>query len=294
MRLFFNNPKIVHFLSFTQIDEENWISRDNDEYGDEPEYRDLRDDYPGIESVVEEQELGYRRMDRRTIYLFLYNLYQFVSFLYIIVVLSIEWNRDGLTLAGQNGFKTVGMFMKTSQMMQYFEVLYALVGYTNGSPLFPFLQVTGRNFVLFAYINAEERIQTKPIVLCLFIVWASVEVVRYPYYIISLLKREIGLLTWLRYSVYVILYPLGFMCEGLVLLVGVHYLEDKGRFSIRLPNKYNFAFDLLYFTKFYMIFVLLPGLYVVMNHMTKLRQKKLKSPKITNKCMKTPTKRKTV
>lgn len=278
---------------FKQIDAANWISRDMDQSSDtnEPEYRDLRVDYPGIESMVQQQELGYSRMDRRTIYLFLYNLYQFVAFLYVVVVLSIEWNRDGLVLAGQNAFQTVGMCIKSSQLMQYFEVFHVLVGYTKGSPLFPFIQVTGRNFILFAFINAEERIQTKPIVLCLFIVWASVEVIRYPYYIVSLMKREIGLLTWLRYSVYVILYPLGFMCEGLVLLVGTHYLEDKSRFSIHLPNPYNFTFDLLYFTKFYMTFVLLPGLYIVMNHMTKLRQKKLKLPNIT---MQPADKRKTI
>lgn len=262
--------------------------------GCEPEYRDIRTDYPGIESFVHQEEFGYRPANLRTTYLFLYNLYQFVAFLYIWLVLVIEWNRDGFNLAASGAFKTVGMPLKVSQMMQYFEVLHSLVGYTSGSAVFPLIQVSGRNFILFGFVNAEERIQMKPIVLCLFIVWSSVEIIRYPYYIVSLVKREVRLLTWLRYSVYVILYPLGFMCEGLVMLLGLHYLEDTKRFTIELPNKWNFTFSLAYFTKFYMTFVFLPGLYVVMKHMTKLRGKKLRTPNISIAPPSTPKQRKTI
>lgn len=219
-------------------------------------------------------------VDRRTVYLIMYNLYQFVGYFYIWLVLLIELNRDGFEKSSKSAFKTVGMPMKASQLLQYLEVLHAIVGYTNGSPIFPLLQVTGRNFILFGFINAEARCQDKPVILCLFIVWSSVELIRYPYYIISLVKREISWLTWLRYSVYVILYPLGFICEGLVMLVGIRYFEETKRFTIEMPNKWNFTFDMVYFTKFYMTFVFLPGLYIVMKHMTKLRAKKLKTPKI--------------
>lgn len=262
---------------------------------DEPEYRDLLTDYPGIESIVQKEELGYRRVDRRTVYLILYNLYQFVAFLYVWTVLLVEWNRDGFGDAATHAWKTVGMPIKVSQLIQYFEVLHALVGYTKGSALFPLMQVTGRNFILFGYIDGEERIQSKPIVMCLFIVWSSVEIIRYPYYIVTLNNCEVRMLTWLRYSVYVVLYPLGFMCEGLVMLVGLYYLDDTKRLSIELPNRWNFTFSMLNVTKFYMTFVFLPGLYIVMKHMTKLRAKKLKAPRIRHTSVtETPRKRKTI
>jgi hypothetical protein len=45
--------------------------------------------------------------------------------------------------------------------------------------LVPFLQVSGRAMVLFAMIEAEPRMQTKPVVFYLFIVWSLIEVVRY-------------------------------------------------------------------------------------------------------------------
>lgn len=210
----------------------------------------------------------------------MYNLYQFVAFFYIFLVLSIELNRDGLVEAAKLTYKTVGAPIKCSQILQYLEFLHALVGYTKGSALFPFLQVSGRNLVLFAVINSEPRIQEKPIILCLFLVWSAVELIRYPYYIITLVKKEISWLTWLRYSVWIVLYPLGFMCEGLVLLISLAYFEETKRYTVTLPNKWNFTFDMVTFLRVYMTFVLLPGLYVVMKHMRKLRVKKLRRPTI--------------
>lgn len=225
----------------------------------------------------------------------MYNLYQFIAYFYVFIVLIIELNRDGLVEASKFTYKTVGAPMKCSQFLQYMECLHALVGYTKGSALFPFLQVTGRNLVLFAVINSEPRIQDKPIILCLFLVWSAVELIRYPYYIMALMKTEISWLTWLRYSVWVILYPLGFMCEGLILLISLSYFEESKRYTIGMPNKWNFTFNMVIFLKIYMTFVLLPGLYVVMKHMQSLRVKKLKKPTIN--CSQSndgPIKRKTI
>lgn len=212
----------------------------------------------------------------------MYNLYQFIAYFYIVIVLSILWSRDGFDEISRTTFRIVGPIMKCSQMLQYLEFLHSLVGYTKGSALFPFLQVTGRNFVLFAIINNEPRIQVMPVVFILFLVWASVELIRYPYYIGSLMNKEISLLTWLRYTVWIVLYPLGFLCEGTVLLRSVPFFEETKQFTVQLPNPWNFTFDMVAFMKIYMGFVLLPGIYLVMKHMTKLRAKKLQKPRIKN------------
>lgn len=222
----------------------------------------------------------------------MYNLYQFIAYFYIFLVISIELNRDGLVEASKETFKTVGPAMKCSQILQYLECLHALVGYTKGSALFPFLQVSGRNLVLFGVINSEPRIQHKPIILCLFLVWSSVELIRYPYYIITLLKKEIQWLTWLRYSVWVILYPLGFMCEGLVLLISLSHFEESKRYTVALPNKWNFTFNMVNYLKMHMT-LMLPGLYIVMKHMQAQRSKKLKKPTVNYGCA-ASIKRKTI
>ena len=37
---------------------------------------------------------------------------------------------------------------------------------------------------------------------------------RYPYYALSVINYEVKQLTWLRYTAWIPLYPLGFTCEG--------------------------------------------------------------------------------
>jgi very-long-chain (3R)-3-hydroxyacyl-CoA dehydratase len=76
-------------------------------------------------------------------------------------------------------YDAVGSAMKFIQLMQFLEVLHPMFGYTKGGILAPLLQVSGRGFVLFVMIEAEPRMQTKPVVFYLFVVWSMIEVVRY-------------------------------------------------------------------------------------------------------------------
>ncbi len=66
----------------------------------------------------------------------------------------------------------------------------------------PFLQVGARNFVIQALIQSEERMHDKPVVFYLFAIYTSIELVRYPYYMLRVYDLELGLLTWLRYNTY--------------------------------------------------------------------------------------------
>lgn len=204
-----------------------------------------------------------------------YNLYQFIAYLYITLVLLIILSRDGFGGVSKVAYKTVGPVMRCSQAMQYLEFLHALVGYTKGSPIFPFLQVSGRNFILFAIIDAESRIHEMPVVFVLFMIWSLVEVIRYPYYLISILKKDIPLLTWLRYTIWMVLYPLGFLCEGTVLVRSIPFFEETKRFTVEMPNDWNFTFNMVTLMKIHMTLTLPIGLVTVLMHMRKLRAKKL-------------------
>lgn len=46
---------------------------------------------------------------------------------------------------------------------------------------------------------------------------------RYPYYMLRVYDVEISFLTWLRYTIWIPLYPLGFICEGVVVLRWVQF-----------------------------------------------------------------------
>ncbi|XP_013164422.1 PREDICTED: very-long-chain (3R)-3-hydroxyacyl-CoA dehydratase-like, partial [Papilio xuthus] len=176
-------------------------------------------------------------------------------------------------------YEHVGSAMKFLQLMQYLEVMHPMFGYTKGGVLVPFLQTSGRAFVLFVMIEAEPRMQTKPVVFYLFLIWGLIEVVRYPFYITQIYKKEIYLLTWLRYTLWIPLYPLGILCESIVILRNIPYFEETQKFSVSMPNEWNFAFHLPSLMRVYLLVLTFPGMFFVMSHMHKLRTVKLK-PKV--------------
>lgn len=174
-------------------------------------------------------------------------------------------------------FMAVGNPLKFIQALQFLEVMHPLFGYTKNSFLISFFQVGGRAFVLFCMIDAEPRIQTRPVVFYLFLFWSIIEIVRYPYYVTQLFNIKIYFLTWLRYTIWIPLYPLGFLCEGVIIFLNIPYFEETNKFTISLPNTYNFAFHFPSLLRLYLLLMFLPGLYTIMSHMRQLRCKKLNS-----------------
>ncbi|XP_067008173.2 very-long-chain (3R)-3-hydroxyacyl-CoA dehydratase isoform X2 [Anabrus simplex] len=253
-----------------KIDFDRWKSEDD---LDDEEPRDVMGDYPGLYDRLEKEELGYRK-DMRKVYLVFYNLAQFIGFMYILTVIAVRYSRDGPD-SMEGTYQAVGGAMKFCQLMQILEIMHPLFGYTKGGVLAPFMQVGGRNFVLFFMIEAEPRMADKPVVFYLFIVWSLIEIIRYPYYIAQLYKKNIGLLTWLRYTIWIPLYPLGGLCEGVIILRNIPYFEETQRFTVTLPNSWNFAFHFPSLLRIYLLILFIPGLYVMMSHMYRARIQKL-------------------
>lgn len=54
--------------------------------------------------------------------------------------------------------------------------------------------------MIFILIEAEPRMQEKPVVCYMFVVYSAIELFRYPYYMFRVYDMEIGLLTWLRWE----------------------------------------------------------------------------------------------
>lgn len=257
--------------AWLKIDFERWKSEDGDE---EEEARDIVNDYPDLYKNLRKEELGYVKEDFRKVYLLVYNLFQLVGFTFIFAVLSIQYYRDGPG-AMVHAFESVGPAMKFVQLLQILEVMHAMFGYTKGGIMAPLFQTLGRAFILFCMIDAEPRMQTKPVVFYLFMIWSSVELIRYPYYISQLYQLEIHGLTWLRYTIWIPLYPLGVLCEGVIILRNIPYFEETLRFSATLPNTWNFAFHMPTFLKVYLAFFCFPVLYFLMMHMYRARCRRL-------------------
>lgn len=257
--------------NWLRIDFDRWISEDDIK---EDESRDVMKDYPKMYDELHKEEYGYRREQGRKVYLIFYNLFQFIGYLYILLVIGIRYYRDG-TNSMSGTYEAIGNCFKFCQIMQYLEVMHPIFGYTMGSVLMPFVQVTGRAFILIVMIDNEPRMQIKPVVFYLFIVWSIIETVRYPFYITTLIDKKIIFLTWLRYTIWIPLYPIGVLCEGIIILRNIPYFDETKRFSVDMPNSFNFTFNMTLFMKIYLLILILPGVYFMMSYMSKARTKNL-------------------
>ncbi len=86
--------------------------------------------------------------------------------------------------------------------------------------------------------------------------WSLTEVVRYSFYAMSLVGMSVYPLTWLRYTLFIALYPLGVTGELLCAYSALGPVKKERPFSMALPNTWNFTFDS------YVVLVLIMLLYV--------------------------------
>lgn len=261
-----------------------WLKIDFDKWTHEEdlsdEARDINDDFPGLYEKMQAEELGWPSKrgvsgeSLKKVYLFLYNLWQFVGFLYITVVTITRYVKNGPD-SMEGTYAAVGWMMRMCQLTQLLEVLHPIVGYTRGPVIPALVQVGGRGVIFFCLIEGEDRMQTKPVIFYLFLVWSSIELVRYPYYMLRVYDVENGFITWLRYTLWIPLYPLGFIMEGVVILRSIPYFEETGKFSVSLPNSINFGFYFPNILRSYILFFFFPAMYKMMNHMYHQRKQKI-------------------
>lgn len=266
-----------------------WLKIDFDKWTHEEdlseEARDIMDDYPDLFDKIKGEEMGWtsKRESIQKVYLFLYNFWQFVGFLYIMSVMVTRYIKDGPdSMEGtyDNVWKMMSMCLGT----QFLEVFHNIAGYSKGSVVEALMQTCMRAMIFFCLILSEERMQTKPVVFYLFLVWSTIELVRYPYYMLRVYDVEIGFLTWLRYTIWIPLYPLGFIFEGVVMLRDIPYFEETEKFTMTLPNSWNFGFHFPSLLRIYLLFFFFPAMYKMMTHMYHQRVKKLgPTPKSSKK-----------
>ncbi|KAF2973942.1 hypothetical protein EK904_001801 [Melospiza melodia maxima] len=122
-------------------------------------------------------------------------------------------------------FHTISDMMYFCQTLALMEIMNSLIGLVK-SPLIPsIVQIFGRNFVLFVILGTLEEMQSKPVVFFIFYFWSIIELFRYPYYMLSCIGIEWKPLTWLRYTAWIPLYPLGGLAEGV--FVNYRYLYKQ-------------------------------------------------------------------
>ena len=162
-------------------------------------------------------------------------------------------------------------------MISLLEVFHALFGLVRGSPFPALLQWTGRSNVLFNVILPIPTIYAAAPAGAMMLAWCLSEIIRYPWYAAQIKGTCPFWLTWLRYSAFIPLYPIGVLGEILSIYHALPIIRANSMYSVRLPNAWNFGFDYATFMK--IVLVLYPGLWwMLYSGLLKTRNRKL--PKI--------------
>uniref|UniRef100_A0A2K5JNL4 Very-long-chain (3R)-3-hydroxyacyl-CoA dehydratase n=1 Tax=Colobus angolensis palliatus TaxID=336983 RepID=A0A2K5JNL4_COLAP len=205
-------------------------------------------------------------------YLFMYNLVQFLGFSWIFVNLTVRFCILGKE-SFYDTFHTVADMMYFCQMLAVVETINAAIGVTTSPVLPSLIQLLGRNFILFIIFGTMEEMQNKAVVFFVFYLWSAIEIFRYSFYMLTCIDMDWKVLTWLRYTLWIPLYPLGCLAEAISVIQSIPIFNETGRFSFTLPYPVKIKVRFSFFLQIYLIMIFL-GLYINFRHLYKQRRRR--------------------
>uniref|UniRef100_A0A8C9WDT4 Very-long-chain (3R)-3-hydroxyacyl-CoA dehydratase n=2 Tax=Scleropages formosus TaxID=113540 RepID=A0A8C9WDT4_SCLFO len=210
-------------------------------------------------------------------YLFMYNLVQFLGFSWIFVNMTVR-----LFILGQDSFydtfHTIADMMYFCQILAVAEVVNPALGLVKTGVMPAMIQVVGRNVILFVIFGSLEEMQNKAVVFFVFYLWSMIEIVRYPYYMLACIDNEWKLLTWLRYSIWIPLYPLGVLAEAVAVIQSLPIFDETRLYSIPLPKALGQSLSFSYTLQLYLVLMFL-GLFINFRHLFKQRMRRFRAKK---------------
>uniref|UniRef100_A0A8C9LXQ5 Very-long-chain (3R)-3-hydroxyacyl-CoA dehydratase n=1 Tax=Piliocolobus tephrosceles TaxID=591936 RepID=A0A8C9LXQ5_9PRIM len=170
-------------------------------------------------------------------------------------------------------FHTVADMMYFCQMLAVVETINAAIGVTTSPVLPSLIQLLGRNFILFIIFGTMEEMQNKAVVFFVFYLWSAIEIFRYSFYMLTCIDMDWKVLTWLRYTLWIPLYPLGCLAEAISVIQSIPIFNETGRFSFTLPYPVKIKVRFSFFLQIYLIMIFL-GLYINFRHLYKQRRRR--------------------
>ncbi|XP_064200019.1 very-long-chain (3R)-3-hydroxyacyl-CoA dehydratase 4 isoform X4 [Anguilla rostrata] len=128
-------------------------------------------------------------------------------------------------------FYSVGVVVSLCQLMSVLELFHIADEIEKAGLLPRFIQVMERNFVLFVVIISQEEVQSKSIVCIQFFLWNTLDLLRYPHGLLALFSTPSFSMLWVRHTLWIPLYPLSVIAEGLTVYQALPYFESLETFS---------------------------------------------------------------
>lgn len=210
------------------------------------------------------------------VYLLVFNAASCVGWAYVLyltlktVLQAQEADQDWNQVA-QSTWMVVSLPLKIVQTMAVMEIVHAAVGIVRSPIASTLMQVSSRLWLVWA-INVLCPVTRYQFGFPLMVAsWGLVEVPRYSFYALNLYNVVPNALFFLRYHLFMVLYPSGVLGEVLCMISSLGYLST-GAYSIQLPNTHNISIS-LYVIVILVLLTYIPGLPIMYSHMLTQRNR---------------------
>ncbi|KAF8386600.1 hpo-8, partial [Pristionchus pacificus] len=177
-------------------------------------------------------------------YLALYNFAQ-VGGWSVVLIKSVLSLLAGATFT--QTYEGVEFWLDVFQTAAVLEILHCALGLVRSPIVTTIIQVFSRVAVLWLVLHPVKESRDSIGVPMLLIAWSVTEIIRYSFYALNIFKAVPHFLIWLRYTLFIVLYPMGASGELFVIFRSLPYVWERQLFSISMPNPANVSFSFYWF-----------------------------------------------
>jgi len=164
-------------------------------------------------------------------------------------------------------YDVVGGTVAIVQTAAALEVVHAVTGLVKSPIPTAVVQVYSRLFLVWGVTEKYEQSRHNPLYSTMILAWSMTEVIRYAFYTLSLARDTVpGVLVYLRYTTFYVLYPLGASSEALLILSSLPTTNILEGHKDGSWNTWDYFRGVMFIAWW-------PGLVVMMAHMVVQRRK---------------------
>lgn len=156
-------------------------------------------------------------------------------------------------------YKNLGGLFKFLTLLKGLDVWHRVLKFHSGDVWTALFQFVYRLFVIIVLIDSDTKLNERPVVFFLILLYSLMDYISSLFYALQVYGIKIGTITWLRCTLWVPCYPLAFLFEGILFLRNIPYHDLTNRFSLQMPNRFNFSFSMAFLLKFYLFVCFIPG-----------------------------------
>ncbi|CEJ89402.1 hypothetical protein VHEMI05246 [[Torrubiella] hemipterigena] len=194
----------------------------------------------------------------RSAYLVVYNALSAAAWSIVLYKTALTWYTSG----HQEVFFEVGEWTKWTQTAAALEILHSLLGVVRSPVLTTVMQVSSRFLLVWGIVHPYPFVSAAPTYSSMLIAWSVTEVIRYSFFATAILGMCPGVLLWLRYNTFFILYPVGIFSEVSL---------------IWLTTKIGGLESMIRIALYAILVIYVPGSYILYTYMMKQRARVIKA-----------------